>query len=132
MFSCWVSFTFLFSNGFVTLHFHSSLSFKKKQGVFGWWAILLSNFGITNWKAVTVFHSFVEHSKIQHLLIFLGYPVFLAYLFLCLMCNTQKITKYQTSTFRKYLHYVEGIYVTFFSFLFSAFFHPYEAIFSDH
>lgn len=59
--------------------------------------MLLSDFGITNWKDVTVFYPLVEHSKIQHLHVFLGYPVFLAFLFLCVMCNTQKMTKWQTS-----------------------------------
>lgn len=62
--------------------------------------MLLSDFGITNWKDVTVFYPLVEHSKIQHLHVFLGYPVFLAFLFLCVMCNTQKMTKWQTSALR--------------------------------
>lgn len=69
----------------------------KKQGVSGWWAMLLSNFGITNWKDITVFYPFIKHSKIQHLHIFLAYPVLLACLFLCFMCNNQKVAKCQTS-----------------------------------
>lgn len=92
-----MGFTFLFSNWYVTLHavhFQSGLSFEK-QGVSGWWAMFLSNFGITNWMDVSVFYSFVEHSKIQHLHIFLGYPVLLAFFYF--MCNAQKMTKCQTS-----------------------------------
>lgn len=93
-----MGFTFLLSSGFVTLHtvyFQSRL--WKKRGVSGWWAKLFSNLGITNWKDVSVFYPFVQHSKIQHPHIFLGYPVLLAFLSLCFMCNTQKMTKCQTS-----------------------------------
>lgn len=101
-----------------------SVQALKDQRVSGWWEKLSSNPGITNWKDVTVFYPFVEHSKVQHPHIILGYPVLPAFLFLCFMCNTQKMTKCQTSAlgnaFITYLCY----FFVLFCFLFSAFFLP--------
>lgn len=95
-----MDFTFLFSKC-ICHSSHSVVSVQaqlwKKQSVSGCWEMLLSNFGITNWKDVTVFWPLVEHSEIQRLHVFLAYLVLLAFLFLCFICNTQKVAKCQTS-----------------------------------
>lgn len=103
----------------------------KEAGCLRWWEMLLSDFGSTNWKDVTVFYPLVEHSRIQDLHVFLGYPVFLAFLFLaflflCFMWNTQKITKCHTSALGIYIHilnmYIFNIYLCYFFFFFSLIF----------
>lgn len=93
----------------------------KKQDVFGFWEMLLSNFGITNWKDVTVYWPFVEHLEIQHLRVFLAYLILLGFLILCFVCNTQKVTKCQTSALgNAFITYL----CCFFFFFFPAFFFP--------